>query len=53
MMVLGLIIFVVLPASLIVCYMVFLGLRAMRKPYVCGSEGIIGSRGVARTDLSP
>lgn len=51
--VLGLLIFLVLPVVLIIWYMVILGLKAMRKPYVCSSEGIIGSKGIAKTDLSP
>jgi|GEM_PF-5278989 len=40
-------------AVLIIWYMVSLGLTAMQRPYVCSSEGIIGSKGIARTDLSP
>lgn len=53
MIVLWLVILVVLLGVLIIWYMVSLSLKAMRKPYVCSSEGIIGSKGVAKTDLSP
>jgi membrane-bound serine protease (ClpP class) len=53
MIVLWLVILVVLLGVLIIWYMVSLGLKALRRPYVCSSEGIIGSRGVAKTDLLP
>ena len=34
-------------------FLVSLGLRALRKPYVSGREGVVGHVGEARTDLDP
>ncbi len=34
-------------------FIVALGLRALRRPYIAGREGVVGHIGQARTDLSP
>ena len=34
-------------------FLVSMGLRALRRPYVSGREGVVGHAGEARTDLDP
>lgn len=34
-------------------FVVSLGIRALRKPYIAGKEGVVGHTGEARTDIDP
>jgi membrane-bound serine protease (ClpP class) len=39
--------------TLFFAFVISLGLRAMKRPYVAGREGVVGHSGEARTDLNP
>lgn len=47
------IILVTLITAAFFAFIVGLGIRAMRRPYVSGREGVVGHVGEARTDLNP